>query len=60
MAALVDWVRVNWVLLAFILGLALVFVVFRTQPTQGIDSLPALDAALTTGRPVVIEFYSNF
>jgi hypothetical protein len=48
------------VLLAFILGLVLVFTLLRTRPTTGIDSPQALDSALMTGQPVVVEFYSNF
>jgi hypothetical protein len=60
MAGVVDWVRSNWTLLAFILGLVLVFTLLRTRPTTGIDSPQALDSALMTGQPVVVEFYSNF
>lgn len=59
MAATVDWLRANWVLITFLLGLALVFFVLRTQPTEGIESLASLEAA-SFGRPVVLEFYSNF
>jgi hypothetical protein len=60
MAGIVDWARSNWVLLTFILGLVLVFTFLRTRPTTGIDSPQALDSALMTGQPVVVEFYSNF
>ena len=60
MSGLVDWIRLNWLLLAFIFGLALVFTLLRTRPTAGIDSPEALDSALVTGQPVVVEFYSNF
>ena len=60
MSGLTDWVRVNWVLLAFILGLAAAFLLLRTRPTEGINNAQALDSVLVTGRPVVIEFYSNF
>jgi hypothetical protein len=60
MAGVIDWVRSNWALLAFILGLVLVFTLLRTRPTTGIDSSQALDSALMTGQPVVVEFYSNF
>jgi hypothetical protein len=60
MAALLNWLRLNWSLLALILGLTLVYVFLRNSPTQGINSLPALDQAISAGRPVVLEFYSNF
>ena len=60
MAGLVDWARSNWALWPFILGLVLVFTLLRTRPTAGIDSPGALDSALMTGQPVVVEFYSNF
>ena len=60
MTGLLEWARLNWSLLAFIFGLALIFVLFRTQPTAGIDSPETLDKALVTGQPVVVEFYSNF
>ena len=60
MPGLVEWLRLNWVLLAFIVGLALIFGLLRTRPTAGIDSVQALDSVLATGQPVVVEFYSNF
>ncbi len=60
MPAAVEWVRLNWTLVVFFLALGLVFVFLRTSPTEGVDSLEALDASLSAGRPVVLEFYSNF
>ncbi|MBN1994625.1 MAG: hypothetical protein JW953_18140 [Anaerolineae bacterium] len=60
MAGLVEWLRLNWVLLAFILGLVLAFTLLRTRPTEGLESVQALEGVLATGRPVVVEFYSNF
>jgi hypothetical protein len=59
LSSLVEWIRLNWFLLTFILGLALIFVVLRTRPTEGIDSVQTLDGVLTAGQPVVLEFYSN-
>jgi hypothetical protein len=59
MSGLLDWARLNWPLLAFIFGLGLIFILLRTRPTAGIDSPEALDSALVTGQPVVVEFYSN-
>jgi len=57
-SSLVNWGRQNlWFL---ILALAvLLFFVLRTSPTKDVDSLQTLDAALNTGQPVVLEFYSN-
>ncbi len=60
MLGLIEWVRLNWVLLAFILGLAAAFLLLRTRPTEGIDDIQALNEQLITGQPVVVEFYSNF
>jgi hypothetical protein len=60
MMALAAWARSNWPLLAFICGLVLVFAVLRNKPTEGIDSLQALDVSIRAGQPTVLEFYSNF
>lgn len=59
MSAELEWVRLNWTLLLFILVLGSIFVFLRTSPTEGVDSLASLDASLSTGQPVVLEFYSN-
>lgn len=57
-ANLLNWIRSNPAFV--ILGLAVVlFFALRTSPTQGVDSLEALDATLNSGQPVVLEFYSN-
>jgi preprotein translocase subunit SecG len=60
MSAVVEWVRLNWILVAFFLVLTLAFVFLRTSPTEGIDSLATLEGSLSGGQPVVLEFYSNF
>jgi len=60
MLTAVEWARSNWLLLTFLFGLILFFVFLRTRPTEGIDSLSSLDATITMGQPVVLEFYSNF
>ena len=58
MSTLTRWLREN--LSYLILTLAVVaFFLLRTSPTEGIESLEALDAAVTSGQPVVLEFYSN-
>jgi hypothetical protein len=60
MTRLVRWVRLNWLIVLLILGLGLIFTFLRRQPSAGITSLQDLEASLGTGRPVVLEFYSNF
>jgi hypothetical protein len=60
MARLVYWLRANWLIVLLAAGLALTFIFLRTQPTAGLNSLQDLEASLGTGRPVVLEFYSNF
>ena len=60
MAAWLEWVRTNWLLLSVILAIVLAFVLLRTSPSSEIDSLDTLDATVSAGQPVVIEFYSNF
>ena len=52
------WARENtsYLILAFAVVL---FLLLRTSPTDGIESLDTLDATLNTGQPVVLEFYSN-
>jgi hypothetical protein len=59
MPSLIEWIRLNWLFLAVIIGLVLAFVLLRTQPTPGLDSSQDLDKLLATGQPVVLEFYSN-
>jgi hypothetical protein len=54
------WLRQNWLPVALIAGLILAFVLLKNSPTEGIDSLPALDKVVSTGQPTIIEFYSNF
>ncbi len=60
MSAVFDWLRLNWMLVTVILVIVAAFVFLRSSPTAGIDSVKALDASLTTGQPVVLDFYSNF
>jgi len=55
-----TWLRKNWLPLAMVGGFALILFLFRHSPTEGIDSLPALEKVLSAGQPSVIEFYSNF
>ncbi len=60
MTAWLEWVKTNWLLLSIIAAVGLAFVFLKTSPTEGIDSVQSLDAVLTSGQPVVLEFYSNF
>ena len=60
MPGLIEWIRLNWLLLAIVVGLILAFALLRTQPTPGLDSSQDLDKLLATGQPTVLEFYSNF
>lgn len=60
MTGLLEWLRLNWLLLTVVVGLVLAFVLLRTPPTPGLNSAQDLDSVLTAGRPTVLEFYSNF
>jgi hypothetical protein len=54
------WLRQNWLTWAIISGLVLAFIWLRNSPTEGVNSLQALDDRVSSGRPTVLEFYSNF
>lgn len=54
-----NWLRENWTYLLLVAAIGLYFML-RTSPTEGIDSLQALEASLQAGQPVVLEFYTNF
>jgi hypothetical protein len=60
MTSLLEWLRLNWLLLTIVVGLVLAFGLLRTQPTPGLNSAQDLDGVLAEGQPVVLEFYSNF
>jgi hypothetical protein len=60
MVAVLEWVRLNWLLVTIILAIAGAFIFLRSSPTAGVDSLDDLNGLVTTGRPVVVDFYSNF
>ena len=60
MSAVFDWLRLNWMLVTVILVIVGAFVFLRSSPTEGVESLDDLKATVTTGRPVVLDFYSNF
>jgi hypothetical protein len=62
MGALKDWLlrtwRENWFFLLAIGGLVAAFIALRT-PASAVDSLAEADALLQTGRPTLVQFYSN-
>ncbi|MFN8459591.1 MAG: hypothetical protein U0401_33920 [Anaerolineae bacterium] len=60
MTLFIRWLRLNWSLLAVLAGVGLAFFLLKNDPTPGLDSLQALDRAVASGQPTVIEFYSNF
>lgn len=48
--------NILYLILAFSVVL---FLLLKTSPTEGVESLDTLEATLNTGQPVVLEFYSN-
>ncbi len=55
----ISWIRDNWLLLLVLAVLAGAFFLLRSQPTD-ISSADELNQMLTSGRPTVVMFYSNF
>jgi hypothetical protein len=55
---LLNFVRENWLLIAFIGLLAVGFLTLRTAATP-VESEQALQTMLDSGQPVLLEFYSN-
>lgn len=53
------WMKLNWVLVAFLAAIIGGFLFLRTKPGN-IDDAAELSAVLYDGRPTVLEFYSNF
>ena len=51
-------IRENALFVAVLLGLVAAFVFLRTKGTE-FASTDEFDAALASGQPVVVEFYSN-
>ncbi len=54
-----DPVKGIWILLGVIVLIIGAFVFLRTQPSD-ITNADQLAVMVTSGRPTVIEFYSNF
>lgn len=58
-SSLLMWIKSNWILLLFVIGLISVFMFLRTKPSN-IDNAAELSAILKSGQPTILEFYSNF
>jgi hypothetical protein len=56
---MIDLLKNNWLLLAFLAVLAGVFLLLRSTPSD-VQSIEELNRQLTAGRPTVLAFYSNF
>ena len=54
-----DWIKVNWMLVLFLTLIAGAFIFLRSKPSD-IQTAAELDGILTDGQPTVVEFYSNF
>ena len=53
------WVKLNWMLLLFLAGIAGAFIFLRTKASN-IEDSDELGGLLYDGKPTVIELYSNF
>jgi hypothetical protein len=60
MTTMLEWLRLNWLLVTIILVIGGAFIFLRSSPTEGVESLDDLNGLVTTGQPVVLDFYSNF
>jgi hypothetical protein len=56
--ALPAFVRENLLLLVVFAVIAAAFLLFRTRGTK-LESVSEFDALIGTGKPVVVQFYSN-
>jgi hypothetical protein len=56
---MVDLIKNNWLLLAFLVVLVGAFLLLRSTPSD-VQSIEDLNRQLTAGRPTVLAFYSNF
>ncbi len=59
MIEVVAWLKGNWLLVGLLAILLVAFVWLRNRPSN-IQSVEELNSLLATGRPAVIDFYSNF
>jgi hypothetical protein len=54
----VQVIKDNWLVLAFLAVLAGAFLLLRSTPSD-VESVEALNRLLDGGRPTVVTFYSN-
>ncbi len=53
--------RRGWLIWAGLaLALGAVWLVLRIGPTNRLDSVAAIDSAVSSGRPALVEFYSDY
>ncbi|MGD1995296.1 MAG: hypothetical protein PVH62_00835 [Anaerolineae bacterium] len=53
-----QFLRENWLILILIGGLAAAWLILRTQGTA-LSSIEEFDQRVRSGRPIVVEIYSN-
>ncbi|HEY75652.1 MAG TPA: hypothetical protein G4O00_05655 [Thermoflexia bacterium] len=53
-----QFIRDNWLFLVFVGGLLAAWFFLRTSPTD-LASTEEFDQKIRSGRPVVVEFFSN-
>jgi len=51
----IEFLRANWLSLAILAGILVIFVVFRNRATR----ISGLDQILGQGQPVIVEVFSN-
>jgi len=56
---LITIIKENFLFLAFLTTLLAAFIIFRTEPTSLVDE-SAFNSAIQSGKPTVVEFYSNY
>ncbi len=59
MIGAISWLRANWLLLLVLTVLVGAFFLLRSQSSD-VGSTDELQRVLTSGRPTVVTFYSNF
>ena len=55
---ILSFLRQNGLFLAFLLALAMGFILLRTRSSP-VASVEEFESLISTGRPVVVEVYSN-
>ena len=52
---MIEFLQANWLMLAFVAGVAAFFILLRNRTTK----VDGVDAILGQGEPVVVEVFSN-